>query len=55
MVFGTMAFTIQPGFYLFQVRYRNTKSTRARCKIYMKLTVMTPKRHVSGIILVFLL
>ena len=55
MAFGTIAFTTQPGFYLFQVNNRNTKTTRARCEIGVKLTIMTPKRrqwHRSGVFVV---
>ena len=51
MVFGTIAFTTKPGFYLFQVNNRNTKNTRARCKTFVKLTIMTSERrqwHRSG-------
>ena len=43
MVFGTVAFTTQLGFCLFQVNNRNTKNTRARCEMCVKLTIMTPE------------
>ena len=45
MVFGTIAFTTPPGFYLLQVNNRNTGNTRARCKMCVKLTIMTPERR----------
>ena len=35
----------QPGFYLFKVNNRNTKSTRAGCEMCLKLTVRTPERR----------
>ena len=53
--FGTVAFTTQPGFYLFKVNNRYTKKARARCKMCLKLTVRTPKRrqgHFSGVFMV---
>ena len=55
MVFGTIAFTTQPGFCLFQVSNRNTKNTKARCEIYVKLTIMKPERrqgHRSSVFIV---
>ena len=44
MGFGTVALTTQPGFSLFQVN-RNTKNTRARYEMCVKLTVMTPEQR----------
>ena len=55
MVFGTVAFTTQLGFCLFQVNNRNTKNTRARCEMCVKLTIMTPEWrqwHCSGVFIV---
>ena len=43
MVFGTIVFTTWTGFCLFQADNRNTKNTRARCEICVKLTIMTPE------------
>ena len=37
--FGTVIPTTQPGFYLFKVNNKNTKNTRARCEMCLKLTV----------------
>ena len=37
-IFGTVALTTQPGFYLFIVNNSKTKSTRARYDICLKLT-----------------
>ena len=45
MGFGTIAFTTPPGFYLFQVNNRNTRNTRAKCKMCVKVTIMTPERR----------
>ena len=45
MGFGTVALTTQPGFSLFQVNNRNTKNTRARYEMCVKLTVMTPEQR----------
>ena len=42
---GTMAFTTQTKFDLFKVNNRNTKHTRARCEICLKLTVKAPERR----------
>ena len=36
--------TTQPGFYLFQVNKRNTKNTKVRCELSLKLTVRIPER-----------
>ena len=48
--FGTVALTTQPRFYLFKVNDRNTKNTRARCGMCLKLTVKTPDfTHSSGV------
>ena len=54
--FGTSALTTlitQPGFYLLQVNNRNTKSTKARCEMCLKLTVRAPERpHCSDVFIV---
>ena len=39
--FGTVFLTTQPEFYMFKVNNRNTKNTRARCQICLKLTLRT--------------
>ena len=44
-VFGMSTLTTLPGFYLFKVKNRNTKNTRARCETYLKLKVRTPVRR----------
>ena len=41
--FGTVALTTYPGFYLINVTNRNTKNTKARCQMSLKLTVRTPE------------
>ena len=41
--FGKLTLTIKPGFYLFKVNNRDTKNTRARCEMCLKLTVKTPE------------
>ena len=43
--FGAVAVITQLGFYLFEVNNRNTKSTRARCEMCLKLTVRAPERR----------
>ena len=43
--FGTVALTTYPGFYLINVTNRNTKNTKARCQMSLKLTVRTPEWH----------
>ena len=43
--FRTVALPAQPGFYLFKVNNRNTKNTRARYEMCLKLTVRTPERR----------
>ena len=41
--FGIVALTAYPGFYLIKVTNRNTKNTKARCQMTLKLTVRTPE------------
>ena len=43
--FGTMTPTTQLGFFLFKVSNRNTKNTRARCEMCLKIIVGTPERR----------
>ena len=45
MVFGTVALTTHPEFYLLKVNNRNTKNIRAICEMCLKLTVRTPERR----------
>ena len=40
-----MTLTNLPDFYLFKVNNRNTKNTREKCEICLKLTVRTPERR----------
>ena len=43
--FGRVAVSTQPGFYLFKFNNKNTKNTRVRCEMCLKLTVRTPERR----------
>ena len=42
---GFLTLTTQPGFYLFKINNRNTKNTRERCEICLKLTVRKLERR----------
>ena len=42
--FGTMTPSTQPAFHLFKVNARNTKNTKARCEMCLKIIVRTPER-----------
>ena len=43
--FATVTPTTQLGFYLLKVNNRNTKNTRARCEMCLKIIVRTPERR----------
>ena len=43
--FGAVILNTHPGIYLPKVNNNNTKNTRARCEMYLKLTVRTPRRR----------
>ena len=51
-IFGTVALTTHPGFYLFIVNNRKTKSTRARYDVCLKLTRRSFKWHHSVTLIV---
>ena len=43
--FGAVTLSSYPGMYLFKVNNNNSKNTRARCEMCLKLTVKTPRRR----------
>ena len=44
-LFGSVTLTSQPGFYLFKVNNMNSKNTRTKREMCLKLTVKTPKQR----------
>ena len=45
-------FNIPANIYMLKV---NNRDTRERCKVYSKLTIKTPEKHISHFFLVYLL
>ena len=37
--------TTELGFYLFKANDRNSKNTRERCEMYLKIIIRTPERR----------